>query len=718
MDPQTLELLRCLQSGPYDESAWKRLREMLRTQRRVLRAQQDSSTLTDLMHLLDTWAEACDNHRVGADVLREAADVAERDLSQPAIAADLRKRAVTLGKLESRGASSPQATGKRRKDPRELNDAIETYERALEADADMETVYHLAELYSQRGDPGDAQQAADLYCTLGDLLGNPAGLPMLHRALEHVPSHTEARDLLAQYQAAQPSGARPRLSQPVAARPEPAVEELGPPPTIHSAPNAASLRARTQSKPTRTNANVQARMGNIDPRPRVATPAYSGAPAPIDQRAPRMAAPAPAGSGDSKKTAPGIAPAIVQSNLASGGKTYGTRATEPRQGNAAHAIAAEAIEPEPAAAAPMPSGQAPLPLRVATRGEPSVTPAATLSTKAPPPLRAAERRAAGQLPGPHAAPVITIVQSASIAPASASAPHATSITPSGASFSPSGTNEPPTSLSPVVTDDDALERSRARLSAMRARKRKVAAGALAAVAVAALAVLVIAPRSMEDAQRIARSMFGDDGASSTSASTTASASRPDIDPAQHMAAEKHTAEETAPSAREGAAPPVTETPGIPTSAATPDPAAEPGAAKSGSGEAATATPTETPAQPSTESKKTAPTGPVVRPLVELANQRGGKLTDPQLMAALEKAAPKLEQCYVQALEKKPRLKGRLIVAWTVRPNGKVAGAKKQGGTIKDADLVRCTVDVISGTRFPKPKKQAVQIRLPLDYRKS
>jgi hypothetical protein len=114
-----------------------------------------------------------------------------------------------------------------------------------------------------------------------------------------------------------------------------------------------------------------------------------------------------------------------------------------------------------------------------------------------------------------------------------------------------------------------------------------------------------------------------------------------------------------------------------------------------------------------------PTGSV-HPLFDQANLRGlGKLTDQQLTAAFEKAAPKLDQCYAQALEKKPKLKGRLIFQWTVKPNGKVTGAKKQGGTIKDADLARCTVDAISETKFPKPKKQgAVLIRLPVEYKKS
>jgi hypothetical protein len=712
MDPQTLELLRSLQSGPYDEPAWKNYRGMLRTQRRVLRAQQDLSTLSDLVQLLDTWAQNCGSPRVAAEVLREAADVAERDLSQAAASADLRKRAVAIGHAESLGAGTTHtSTGMRRKDSKDLNEAIAQYERALDDDADMETVYHLAELYSQRGDPGDAQQAADLYYTLGDVLGHPAGLPMLQRALEHVPDHADARRLLAQYERAQPTAAQPTASQRPSTRREAPVDELGPAPMIHSAPSSATLRARTQPKSTRTNSINAARTN--EPRGRTATPAYmSGAP-PSDQAAPRLAAPAPAGRGDPRKTTPGIAPALVQANLASGGKAFGANTSDARQGNIAHAMASQPIADEPAAASE-PAGKAPPALRVATANDSAET------SKAPPPLRAAERRAAGQFPGPHPAPVITIVQSGQSAQPSAlsAPPTATSMPPSGTSLSPSGTTAPVTSLSPVVTDDDTLQRSRARLSATRSRKRKIITGTLSAAAVAAAAAFFVAPRSLEDAQLLAKRMFGSEQTGTSAATNTTTASRPDSDPSQQMASGSLTAKETTQGAvtAGGAAPSITPTPipGIPTAAPT---AAAPAAPEP---TPAPTTVTETPAPATPPAKKEAPAPALsVRAMIDQVNQRGSKLTEQQLTAALEKAAPKLEQCYAQALEKKPRLKGRLIVAWTVRPNGKVSGAKKQGGTIKDAELARCTIDAISTTKFPKPKKQqAVLIRLPLEYRKS
>jgi len=722
MDPQTLELLRCLQSGPYDEPAWKHHRDLLRTQRRVLRAQHDSNTLADLVQLLEVWSKNCESPRTGADVLREAADIAERDLSKTSLATDLRRRAVALGHQESRGAAITSAeTGKRRKDMKDLNEAIQTYEAKLDADADMESVSHLAELYSQRGDTGDAEQAADLYCTLGDLLGHPAGLPMLQRALEHVPLHAEARKLLAQYG---------DVKLPPTAANDTQAEELGPAPTTQPRPSAATLRARTQPKslrPSNADRALRATTNNSratanDSRARLVTPVYGGAPpGPIEHKAPRLSTPAPTG-GDAKKTTPGIAPAAVQANLASGGKSFDTAPNESRQGNTAQAVAAEAIAPQPAAAEPAVAEPAPTPespraLRVA----PSQPIAPAPSGKAPPPLRAAERRAAGQLPVPHPAPVITIVHSAqpaaaagaSVPPAASTPPAATSVSPSGTSMNPSGTTAPVTSLSPVVTDDDALERSRTRLTEMRARKRKIALGVAAAAAVAIVATGLIAPRSLNDAQQIAKRMFGGghedapvaavgrpEGTSTDTSASTNIGTRPGATSATSTG-----------SGTNMDAPPPSPAPAQPAPA---QPVYTPPAQTARSLEAE---PAPAAIAKDAPAAKDAPVAKV-NALLDQVNQRGGKLTEAQLTAAAEKLSSKLDQCYATALEKKPRLKGRLIVGFTIKQNGKVAAAKKQGGTIKDADLTRCTLDAIWGTKFPKPKKQAAQVRLPFEYKKS
>jgi hypothetical protein len=92
-------------------------------------------------------------------------------------------------------------------------------------------VRELAELYAKRDADGDRAQAAELYTTLGEVLGTPAGIAMLERALLLVPDHTEAKALLTRY------AVRPRL--PMTA-PKITVLGMQPRPAVPMPPPAAA----------------------------------------------------------------------------------------------------------------------------------------------------------------------------------------------------------------------------------------------------------------------------------------------------------------------------------------------------------------------------------------------------------------------------------------------------------------------------------------------
>jgi hypothetical protein len=110
--------------------------------------------------------------------------------------------------------------------------------------------------------------------------------------------------------------------------------------------------------------------------------------------------------------------------------------------------------------------------------------------------------------------------------------------------------------------------------------------------------------------------------------------------------------------------------------------------------------------------------PVVQLLLDQLALHGGKLTPQQLASAIEKAQPKLDACYGQTLAHKPHLKGKLQFSFTIKPNGKASIAKLAGGTIKDAALIQCSADVIANAKYPKPRKQAVKVKLALQYKPS
>jgi hypothetical protein len=98
--------------------------------------------------------------------------------------------------------------------------------------------------------------------------------------------------------------------------------------------------------------------------------------------------------------------------------------------------------------------------------------------------------------------------------------------------------------------------------------------------------------------------------------------------------------------------------------------------------------------------------------------QGGRLTPQQLSSAIDKTQSKLDACYGERLARKPHLKGRLQFSFTIKRNGKAGIAKLAGGSIKDVTLIQCSADVISNARYPKPRKQAVKVKLALQYKPS
>src|SRR4051795_5012757 len=81
MDPQTLELLRVLQSGGHDSRSFEGIAALLATQRPRLAAADDRATLADVSELLEVWAESAPP-AMAAAALIHAAQIAEDDLQQ------------------------------------------------------------------------------------------------------------------------------------------------------------------------------------------------------------------------------------------------------------------------------------------------------------------------------------------------------------------------------------------------------------------------------------------------------------------------------------------------------------------------------------------------------------------------------------------------------------------------------------------------------------
>ncbi len=79
--------------------------------------------------------------------------------------------------------------------------------------------------------------------------------------------------------------------------------------------------------------------------------------------------------------------------------------------------------------------------------------------------------------------------------------------------------------------------------------------------------------------------------------------------------------------------------------------------------------------------------------------------------------PDIERCYEQTLAAQPQavaVEGRLQTHFVITPAGTVTGAQvvKKGTTIKNPELHRCVVTVLSTLIFPKPPDSKDH---PVDY---
>jgi hypothetical protein len=94
---------------------------------------------------------------------------------------------------------------------------------------------------------------------------------------------------------------------------------------------------------------------------------------------------------------------------------------------------------------------------------------------------------------------------------------------------------------------------------------------------------------------------------------------------------------------------------------------------------------------------------------------GGKLTRAQAMTGLRTRVQSLTRCYAEALERRPRLAGRLVYRLTVKTNGATTAARHMRGTITDKRLIRCGTAALMKTRFAKPRRSAAQVTIPFAF---
>jgi hypothetical protein len=84
----------------------------------------------------------------------------------------------------------------------------------------------------------------------------------------------------------------------------------------------------------------------------------------------------------------------------------------------------------------------------------------------------------------------------------------------------------------------------------------------------------------------------------------------------------------------------------------------------------------------------------------------------------QSAKDKLIACYLPGKKKDPKLRGKVIVKFTVTSNGTAKPVANEGSTLPDEDVIACVVRVVKTVHFAKPIEGTATVVFPLIFRPS
>lgn len=78
--------------------------------------------------------------------------------------------------------------------------------------------------------------------------------------------------------------------------------------------------------------------------------------------------------------------------------------------------------------------------------------------------------------------------------------------------------------------------------------------------------------------------------------------------------------------------------------------------------------------------------------------------------ALKRRERGIQQCYERALKSNAKLKGKVVLEWTINEEGRVVTIKALENFLGDTKVPECISDIITRIRFPGSTKGLVPVR--------
>jgi hypothetical protein len=92
------------------------------------------------------------------------------------------------------------------------------------------------------------------------------------------------------------------------------------------------------------------------------------------------------------------------------------------------------------------------------------------------------------------------------------------------------------------------------------------------------------------------------------------------------------------------------------------------------------------------------------------------LSDSVVRTIVQRRRAGYEQCYAAGLSRDAKLAGKVIVRFVVDKDGAVSGAKDDGSTLQDREVIECVLGEIRQLRFPaREGAPAAEVLYPLSF---
>jgi len=92
------------------------------------------------------------------------------------------------------------------------------------------------------------------------------------------------------------------------------------------------------------------------------------------------------------------------------------------------------------------------------------------------------------------------------------------------------------------------------------------------------------------------------------------------------------------------------------------------------------------------------------------------LSKTEIMVVVKAHMVRVKDCYARALAKNSALKGTVVVAWTVQPDGRVFGARVAESTMNNSDVETCIVGEVASWTFPKSASKTEVNKFPFVFK--